>query len=129
MFPIIFMSIALLDELLFWMRCRQLRHEAREAAERLIDVLKDSQQESQSLCMNEQIRKVTQARRRKINQNRWTLDLSTIINSKSGFNKSRILTNGISTCWILEMATWNVTVRVVIWSVVDVNVVDLNTES
>ena len=74
MFPIIFMSIALLDELLFWMRCRQLRNEAREAAERVIDVLKDSQQESQSLCMNEQIRKVTQARRRKINQNRWALD-------------------------------------------------------
>ena len=33
MFAITFMSIALLDELLFWMRCRQLRREAREAAE------------------------------------------------------------------------------------------------
>ena len=32
------MTIALLDELLFWMRCRQLRREAREAAERLIEV-------------------------------------------------------------------------------------------
>ena len=33
MFAITFMSISLLDELLFWMRCRQLRGEAREAAE------------------------------------------------------------------------------------------------
>ena len=33
MFAITFMSIALLDELLFWMRCRQRRLEAREAAE------------------------------------------------------------------------------------------------
>ena len=33
MFDITFMSIALLDELLFWMRCRQLRREARETAE------------------------------------------------------------------------------------------------
>ena len=40
------MSVALLDELLFWMRCRQLRCEAREAAERLMEVLEDSQQES-----------------------------------------------------------------------------------
>ena len=45
------MSIALLDELLFWMRCRQLWRKAREAAERLIVVLEelnymDSQQES-----------------------------------------------------------------------------------
>ena len=31
------MTIALLDGLLFWMRCRQLRREAREAAERLIE--------------------------------------------------------------------------------------------
>ena len=51
MFAITFMSIALLGELLFWMRCPQLRHEAREAAERLIGVLEelnytDSQQES-----------------------------------------------------------------------------------
>ena len=42
MFAITFMSIALLDELLFWIRCRQLRHEAREAAEQLIEVLEDS---------------------------------------------------------------------------------------
>ena len=36
MFAITFMSKALLDELLFWMRCRQLHVwlEAREAAER-----------------------------------------------------------------------------------------------
>ena len=46
MFAITFISIALLDELLFWLRCRQLRHESREAAERLIEVLEDSQQES-----------------------------------------------------------------------------------
>ena len=39
MFAITFMSIALLDDLLFWMRCQQLRREAREAAERLIVVL------------------------------------------------------------------------------------------
>ena len=51
------MSIALLDELLFWMRCRQLRHEAREAAERLIEVLEDSRRESRPVCMNDQIRK------------------------------------------------------------------------
>ena len=43
MFAITFMSIALLDELLFWMRCRQLRREAREAAGRLIEVLEDSE--------------------------------------------------------------------------------------
>ena len=33
MFAITFMSIALKDELLFWMRCRKLWREAREAAE------------------------------------------------------------------------------------------------
>ena len=52
MFAITFMSIALLDELLFWMRCSQLLRKAREAAERLIVVLDelnytDSQKESQ----------------------------------------------------------------------------------
>ena len=52
MFAITFMSIALLDELLFWMRCSQLLRKAREAAERLIVVLEelnytDSQKESQ----------------------------------------------------------------------------------
>ena len=46
MFAITFMSIALLDELLFWMRCRQLPREAREAAERLIEVLEDSERDS-----------------------------------------------------------------------------------
>ena len=46
MFAITFMSIALLDELLFWMRCRQLRREAREAAEQLIEVLEDSERDS-----------------------------------------------------------------------------------
>ena len=51
------MSIALLDELLFWMRCRQLWHEAREAAERLIEVLEDSERESRPVFMNEPIRK------------------------------------------------------------------------
>ena len=38
---------------------------------------------------------------------------------------SRIPTNGISTCWMLEMATPNVTVRVVIWWVVDRNTENL----
>ena len=50
MFAITFMSIALLDELLFWMRCRQLRRGAREAAEQLIEVLENNQQESR-LCV------------------------------------------------------------------------------
>ena len=48
MFAITFISIALLDELLFWMRCRQLGREAREAAERLIEVLEDSERDSHS---------------------------------------------------------------------------------
>ena len=46
MLSITFMSIALLDELLFWMRCRQHRRKAREAAEGLIEVLEDSERES-----------------------------------------------------------------------------------
>ena len=46
MFAITFMCIALFDELLFWMRCTQLRQEAREAAERLIEVLEDSELDS-----------------------------------------------------------------------------------
>ena len=46
MFAITFMSIALLDELFFWMRCRQLGREAREAAEQLIKVLEGSERES-----------------------------------------------------------------------------------
>ena len=57
MFAITFMFIALLDELLFWMRCRQLWREAREAAERLIEVLEDSERDSRLVCMNDQIRK------------------------------------------------------------------------
>ena len=40
MFAITFMSIALLDELLFWMRCRQLRRET-SSAEGLIEVLEE----------------------------------------------------------------------------------------
>ena len=55
MVAITFMSIALLDELLFWMRCRQLRHEARESAERLIELLEDSERESRHVYMNDQI--------------------------------------------------------------------------
>ena len=43
MFAITFMCIVLFDELLFRMRCRQLRREAREAAEPLIEVLEDSE--------------------------------------------------------------------------------------
>ena len=46
MFAITFMCVALLDELLFWMRCRRLWREAREASERLMEVLEDSQQKS-----------------------------------------------------------------------------------
>ena len=44
MFAITFMCIALFDELLFRMRCRQ--REAREAAVRLIEVLEDSELDS-----------------------------------------------------------------------------------
>ena len=57
MFVITFMSIALLDRLLFWMRCRQLWREAKEAAERLIVVLEESERESRLVCMNDQIHK------------------------------------------------------------------------
>ena len=46
MFAITFMCIALFDELSFRMRCRQLRREAREAAERLIQVLDDKELDS-----------------------------------------------------------------------------------
>ena len=46
MFSITFICIALFYELLFRMRCRQLPHEAREAAERLIKVLEDSELDS-----------------------------------------------------------------------------------
>ena len=46
MFAITFMCIALFDELLFQMRYRQLRREAREAAEQLIKVLEDSELDS-----------------------------------------------------------------------------------
>ena len=49
MFAITFMCIALFDELLLPMRCRQLRREAREAAERLIEVLEDSELDSRPL--------------------------------------------------------------------------------
>ena len=38
MITITFMTIAVLDELLLWMRCRQLCREAREAVERLNEV-------------------------------------------------------------------------------------------
>ena len=46
MLAITFMCIALFDELLFRLRCRQLRREAREAAERLIQVLEDKELDS-----------------------------------------------------------------------------------
>ena len=32
-------TFVILDEVLFWLRCRQLRREAREAMNRLIEVL------------------------------------------------------------------------------------------
>ena len=38
MFGFTMIAIALLDELLLWLRCRQLQREAREAAERFIEV-------------------------------------------------------------------------------------------
>ena len=38
MIVITFMTIAVLDDLLLWMRCRQLCREAREALERLNEV-------------------------------------------------------------------------------------------
>lgn len=37
MFGMAMMTLALLDELLLWLRCFQLRREAREAAERFIE--------------------------------------------------------------------------------------------
>ena len=46
MLAITFMCIALFDELLFRMRCRQLRHEAREAAEQSVEVLEDCELDS-----------------------------------------------------------------------------------
>ena len=52
MFAITFMCIAYVDELLFWMRCKQLWREAREVAERLIEVLEDSELDSRPMCMN-----------------------------------------------------------------------------
>lgn len=45
MFGFVCMTLAVLDELLFWMRCRQLRREAREAAERLIEVFERQENE------------------------------------------------------------------------------------
>ena len=57
MSAITFMSIDLLDELLFWMRCRQLGHEVRDGAELLIEVLEDSEHEYRPWCMNDQIHK------------------------------------------------------------------------
>ena len=38
-------TIAILDELLLWIRCRQLRWEAREAMNRLIEVLETQHNE------------------------------------------------------------------------------------
>ena len=38
-------TIVILDKLLLWMRCRQLRREAREAMHRLIEVLETQNNE------------------------------------------------------------------------------------
>ena len=38
-------SIVIFDDLLLWMRCRQLRREAREAMNRLIEVLETQNNE------------------------------------------------------------------------------------
>ena len=51
MFAFTFMCIAWFDKLLFQMRCRQLQREAREAAERLIEVLEDNELDSRPVCM------------------------------------------------------------------------------
>ena len=45
MLAITVMTIALLDELLLWLRCCQLRQEARETVERLIEVLETQNNE------------------------------------------------------------------------------------
>ena len=63
--------------------------------------------------MNKYVR-ITQARRREINQKRWAQEKCTTVNNKSEFPTSQILTNGISTCWMLEMATRNVAVKIII---------------
>ena len=39
------MTLAMFDELCFWMRCRQLQREAREAAEHLIEVFERQENE------------------------------------------------------------------------------------
>ena len=43
-------NIVILDELLLWMRCRQLRREAREAMNRLIEVL-ETQHNEYLICI------------------------------------------------------------------------------
>ena len=88
---------------------RQLRREAREAAERLIEVLEDSERESHPVCMNEQIRKNNSSTKMK-NQSK---EMGTREMYDYQLPTSRILTNGISTNWMLDMATRNVTVKVV----------------
>ena len=66
-------------------------------------------------------RKNNSSTKEEMDGKRWALDSFTITNSRSGFSTSRIPTNGISTCWMLEMATRNATVRVIILWVVDGN--------
>ena len=113
MFAITFMSIALLDELLFWMRCRQLRQEDREAAERLMEVLEDSERESRPVCINEQIGKNNSSMKEEnqpkemgtrevydYQQQKWVPYVSDP-------------TKWYHLYWMLEMATQNVTVGVV----------------
>jgi hypothetical protein len=38
MFGFVYMTLTMLDELCWWMRCRQLRREAREATERFLEL-------------------------------------------------------------------------------------------
>ena len=45
MWALTVITFAILDELLLWMRCRQLRREAREAMNRLIEVLETQHNE------------------------------------------------------------------------------------
>ena len=84
------MSTALLDELLFWMRCRQPQREARTAAEQFIQVLEDSEQESRLCVLMSKYVRITQAQRRKINQKRWAREKCTTVDNKNGFPTSQI---------------------------------------
>ena len=71
--------------------------------------------------MNEQMRKNNSSTKEENQSKEMGTKKCTTVNNKSGFPMSQMPTNGISTCWMLEMARRNVTVRILIWWVVDVN--------